>query len=911
MPEIGSLFVRLGMDTAQFDRAVAELPRKAEAAGQRASRGMAQGAQGFDILTRSARQTQFAVTNLGFQLNDIFTGLASGQRPMQIFAQQSGQIVQLFTQGGGIRNVLGGFVTTLRSMVTPLTVSLAGVTALAVGFGVLVHRANQSTQAIREFGVMLKGLSLESVTTAENMEATAKQLRDVGLSASEARDALSKVTRAGINPALAGNVVRIGQNLIPTLGEGALERFIDIIKGGVDPLGRLGQQLGVVTAAEIAMAREAEKNGQQFKNLDDWIRRIGNHVEGDFRRSLSDTRQRTLDLGIAWNRFLDSLSNTGPVTGFIKLMGDLASGLEWTAKNFQMLTVSANGWRAVLLGISAGAGAGLFAGGPAGAVLGAGLGGLGGLIYGLVTGNKAPGAAPATPGATTTTPGPVDMDKLVAAIIRWESNGNPRAVSPAGAKGLMQLMPGTARDMGVTDVFDPAQNVAGGTKYLKQLLAKYNGNVELALMAYNWGPGKLDAAIAAGQKPPAGVSAYAAKVMGTAGIAAGTVAGPSAYFTAGGGAGGETPADIAAKRAVELANTLQRTRDEIASERTVGEAYRTTGRRGGLRAEANVRAAAEADALYGYGLKSPEQLADRNAGYQLRRAQFIDEMAAKQERAFDEQTAHDQETRKQLELQISLFGQSSSEIDNQIDLLKIRQQAEAANLDITNDAVQARIKETNQMAETNRLIEQQRVLMNNIKEFGAVLESTLSSTLDSLADGTFKLRKAIGDLLLDLGKLVASQGFRALLYGETSGGVGGGLVGMIGKGIFGAAFSSLGKGGTGTVTIPGGIGGGIATNATGGSWRVGGAGAIDSQLVAMRASPGELIDVSNDNGIRNGGGEVIRLELNPNHGWIADVADRQIRTRSGTIVQVAVAQSQKVTKRNFNAMAVESTARQG
>ena len=157
-----------------------------------------------------------------------------------------------------------------------------------------------------------------------------------------------------------------------------------------------------------------------------------------------------------------------------------------------------------VLGVAGGVG-GAFAGGPLGVIGGAGLGSIMGGKLDDILGHHGAGAAES-----------ITFQALLAAVQQQESGGNQNAISSKGAIGLMQLMPSTARGLGVNP-YNAADNVRGGTAYLHQLLSRYHGNVAEALGAYNAGPGRMDSFLAGKATLPGETQNYISRVLGRAG----------------------------------------------------------------------------------------------------------------------------------------------------------------------------------------------------------------------------------------------------------------------------------------------------------------------------------------------------------------------------------------------------------
>lgn len=229
----------------------------------------------FETGTKSATVSNNALktslTNLSFQVNDVATSLASGGDPSRVFAQQIGQIVQAFQQGGGLSAVLSAGARAVGNFLTPLRVGIGVAAAFAAAVALIAKHSADSDQRTREFDVQLRTLGKGTRVTGKDLEAAAQRLRDVGLSATEAGEKISKGLAAGVNPNDIEKVVRAGANLNAVLGEGSLDAFIEAAGKGGAPLREFAQKLGIVPPAADDMSDSLKKAAAASKKFGDSI----------------------------------------------------------------------------------------------------------------------------------------------------------------------------------------------------------------------------------------------------------------------------------------------------------------------------------------------------------------------------------------------------------------------------------------------------------------------------------------------------------------------------------------------------------------------------------------------------------------------------------------------------------------
>ena len=255
----------------------------------------------------------------------------------------------------------------------------------------------------------------------------------------------------------------------------------------------------------------------------------------DMQMIFRDVVKVMTDFATLFDNIIGLLSGNAAVTGaanFDKFAQSVATVVHWLALAADfllkiqgtLLGILGGGVVGGIVGSVVGGIAGIPAG-PAGIMAGIAGGGVAGTGIGAVAGGATGGVfdllrnlgvGPWSQSASGLANSNVATSGLIDAMIGQESGGNPNAISPKGARGLMQLMPSTAAQLGVNPD-DPQQNVAGGTAYVNQMLKRYGGDVVEALGAYNAGPGRMDAFLAGKASLPDETKQYISSVLSRAG----------------------------------------------------------------------------------------------------------------------------------------------------------------------------------------------------------------------------------------------------------------------------------------------------------------------------------------------------------------------------------------------------------
>lgn len=271
--------------------------RQALLAATGATQPFGNAVQGVEV---SARATRYAIQNLTFQINDVVTSLASGISPFRTFTQQGGQFVQLFQQGGGIGNVIGGFTSRMAALITPTRLAVAGLATLGAGFAALAIRAENSQVSARRFDTQLQIIGKSSIISGKELEDAAKRMGDVGLSADEARTKLHDFISAGGDPRFAERVVRGAADLSAVLGKSTGEAFSEAAaSGSVEVLQGIAKRLNIPIgdATKSIFKDFTEENRRLNFELQDLVFKRNHAILENERRTRQQIRDLTRERG--------------------------------------------------------------------------------------------------------------------------------------------------------------------------------------------------------------------------------------------------------------------------------------------------------------------------------------------------------------------------------------------------------------------------------------------------------------------------------------------------------------------------------------------------------------------------------------------------------------------------------------
>jgi len=524
-------------ETAAFARANAPLNQHGAA--------LAATAQAADKAAANHTQAAFAVRNLGLQSIDLFQGLASGQPILTTFVQQGGQVVQVAAAGGVgfgqlARGVVGA-VAAINPLVAIGAVAVASLAALAVSSEAAERRLLSMQTALRATRTDYEAMGVAARDAAQNIAAT------TGFSGAEARAAAQAIgaernftgTRqdmealirtAGDLSAVIGKTLpeaarelagglrdpaamasKLANEHFPGMSQ-ALAYSIKLMADGGDKAGAFGKVLdalrsqtsGAADAAKTDLQRALDNLGKAFISTADGSRSfadsLGSVVTSAAASAIDSITRVAEAIQQAWD-YVNSLNDKTKAAGGPSLSEFVGAAMPFAVPNTSLFP-GAGAARSWLFGVTSGPP-------PAAATPGARIAPSSQLTTPVANQLYAIAEANNFAGSVETSAMQADLATRMAFL---ESRGRQDVMSGKGAVGIMGLMPGTARDMGV-NAFDAADNIKGGLKYIAQLWSKYGGDPALVAMAYNWGPGNVDAFLA-GTNVPGETRSYVKAVAG-------------------------------------------------------------------------------------------------------------------------------------------------------------------------------------------------------------------------------------------------------------------------------------------------------------------------------------------------------------------------------------------------------------
>lgn len=269
----------------------------------------------------------YELQNLSYQVNDVFTQLASGTKPMQVLAQQGGQVAQIFPQAVGA--------------IIRFAPAIAAAAAVVITLGAAFKRVYDLEASGRKFNAMLATQSDSSRYSAVVLAQQAKSLSDLGVKLDDATTAVMTFTKSGLDPSQIGAFAKASLDMSKVVGgdvPAAATRMVEAFKGGYDAVAKLDDEFNFLTPSERQQIKNMFDSGQAADARTLAFKRFAAVMDEGAQKSQGPWTTAIKDLDHAWKSFLDSLGNSGIIQTITHDLADLAKGADWLAGKLKDLT---------------------------------------------------------------------------------------------------------------------------------------------------------------------------------------------------------------------------------------------------------------------------------------------------------------------------------------------------------------------------------------------------------------------------------------------------------------------------------------------------------------------------------------------------------------------------------------------